>query len=138
MNRLAILVLSISLGTAGCGTKAKGIKFSTFRFEAPQALSAADQARLDDNCPNGAPKPLPDWPVGKTEMVFRDGYVLEHSSEWKVPYWVCESLESDELHGNVPRKNAFAPDGKLTRGLRAELSDYKGSGLRPRPPGACR
>lgn len=130
MKRLGVLVVvAITVGTAGCGVKTTSVKFSTFKFEAPQALSAADQARLDNNCPDGAPKPLPDWPLGKTEMVFRDGYVLEHSSEWKVPYWVCESLELSELNGNVPRKDAFAPDNKLTPGLRAELSDYKGSGF---------
>jgi endonuclease G len=98
-------------------------------FTAPEGISAADQARLDDNCPEGEPKALPDWPIGKTEMVFRDGYVLEHSSEWKIPFWVCESLELSELNGNIPRNDAFAPDDKLTPGLRAELSDYKGSGF---------
>jgi endonuclease G len=130
MKRLTILFIALTIGAAGCGVRtAKSVKFSTFTFEAPQALSAADQARLDNNCPDGAPKPLPDWPLGKTEMVFRDGYVLEHSSEWKVPYWVCESLELSELNGSVPRKNSFAPDTRLTPGLRAELSDYRGSGF---------
>jgi endonuclease G len=62
-------------------------------------------------------------------MVYRDGYVLQHSSEWKVPYWVCESLEQDELHGDVPRRDQFQPDDELTPGLRSELADYRGSGF---------
>jgi endonuclease G len=123
------VVAALSLAGAGCAPKATAVKFTAHQFIAPQAISVADQARLDGNCPFGAPKPLPEWPVGKTEMVFRDGYVLEHSSEWKVPYWVCESLEQDELHGAAPRRNVFKPDDRLTPGLRAELADYKGSGF---------
>jgi len=129
MKRLAIVLVAIALETACGGIRTTSIKFSTLKFEAPQALSASDQARLDNNCPDGQPKALPDWPIGKTELIFRDGYVLEHSSEWKVPYWVCESLELSELNGSAPRKEAFAPDDKLTPGLRAELADYKGSGF---------
>ena len=131
MKRLSVLVfaLSTAIGMAACGTHTKSVKFSTTKFAGAEAISVADQARLDANCPDGAPKPLPDWPIGKTEMIFRDGFVLEHSSEWKVPYWVCESLDDADLHGGVPRKNNFRADDKLTVGLRAELSDYKGSGF---------
>jgi endonuclease G len=131
MKRLAILaiVLSAAVGSACATHTTSSLKFSTTKFAGAEAISVADQARLDSDCPDGAPKALPDWPTGKTEMVFRDGYVLEHSSEWKVPYWVCESLDLSELNGNVPRVNSFAPDDKLTPGLRAELADYKGSGF---------
>src|SRR5262245_55634777 len=131
MKRLAVFVIALTgaLGTAACGIHAKAIKFSTTKFTGIEAISAKDQARLDDNCPDGAPKALPDWPLGKTEMIFRDGYVLEHSSEWKVPYWVCESLDDGDLHGSVPRHDNFRADTTLTPGLRAELTDYKKSGF---------
>ena len=80
------VTLTLVVAATACGVRGKSVKFTTTRFLAPEAISAADQARLDDNCPHGAPKALPDWPIGKTEMIYRDGYVLEHSSEWKVPY----------------------------------------------------
>lgn len=119
-------VAVFSVGLTACGVKGTAIKSSPDL--APQAISAADEKRIANNCPDGAPKALPGWPLGKTQMIYRDGFVLEHSSEWKVPYWVCESLELSELGGNLPRPDDFRPDDKLAAGIRAELSDYKYSG----------
>lgn len=123
------LILGVALGTACGASRSTAIKFSTLEFPTAESLSAEDEARLEDNCPFGAPRPLPAWPLGKTDMVFHDGYVLEHSLAWRVPYWVCESLEDEELNGNRPRRNLFKPDPDLEAGRRSELADYKGSGF---------
>jgi len=76
MNRRSVLVfaLSTAIGIAACGTHTKSVKFSTTKFAGAEAISVADQARLDANCPDGAPKPLPDWPIGQTEMIYHDGF----------------------------------------------------------------
>jgi endonuclease G len=54
---------------------------------------------------------------------------LEESLEEKIPLWVAEHCTEDELNGSLPRTNPFAPDPKLARGERSELSDYRGSGF---------
>jgi endonuclease G len=120
------LVLLSAVLLASCAAKGTAIKSSPEMT--PQAISAADEKRLANNCPDGAPRALPNWPLGKTQMVYRDGFVLEHSAEWKVPYWVCESIELSELGGNLDRPDDFRPDDELPKSLRAELSDYRGSG----------
>lgn len=120
------LVASLTL-CAGCGTRSMAVKLSATQF-ASQSTSKADETRAADNCPAGTPRALPDWPVSLTQIVYRDGFVLEHSSEWKVPYWVCEHLTPDELGGNLRRADDFRADEALPQGLRAELKDYKYSG----------
>lgn len=133
--RLKRLLVAVSLALvaalgAGCGAqRSTAIKFSTLEFPTTEALSAEEEARLKENCPFGAPRPLPGWPLGVTDLVFHEGYVLEHSVAWKVPYWVCESLEDEELNGNRPRRNLFKPDPDLKPSRRSELADYKGSGF---------
>jgi DNA/RNA endonuclease G (NUC1) len=123
------LAFGVALG-AGCAAKrSAAIKFSTLEFPTTEALSKEDEARLADNCPFGAPRPLSGWPLGKTDLVFHDGYVLEHSVAWKVPFWVCESLEDEELNGNRPRRDLFKADPALSEGRRSELTDYKGLGF---------
>lgn len=92
-------------------------------------LSAAERALLSDNCgPFGAPEKDPTWAFGRTQLIVRAGYALEHNSVDKIALWVCEGVVPGELTGNLPRENAFAPDPELRPGERAELADYRGSG----------
>lgn len=59
----------------------------------------------------------------------RKGYVLAHNSKHRVPDWVIEVLTSKRLKGNANRKySSFKRDPDLTPEIRAELSDYRGSG----------
>jgi endonuclease G len=92
------------------------------------ALTAADTARMERLCFEGCPVVDPDFGLGPTVIVTRDGYVLEHSSTDKIPLWVAEHVESAQLSGNVKRKDKFAADPLLKSGKRSELADYKGSG----------
>jgi DNA/RNA endonuclease G (NUC1) len=126
--RLLLVLLWAGTGAA-CASTSSATVFSRSEFFKAEAIDKVDENRIADNCPFGAPEKLPGWPLGLTELVSRDGYVLEHSVAWKVPYWVCESLEADELGGRADRVNAFRSDPLLKVGQRAELSDYKGSGF---------
>jgi DNA/RNA endonuclease G (NUC1) len=87
---------------------------------------------IEDNCgPLGMPELDPEYPHGPTEFVIREGYVLQHSSEDKIPRWVCEHVTPQEVAANsgVRRRDRFAPDPQLAGKPRAELSDYRRSGF---------
>lgn len=108
----------------------RGRRRSFLKAPALQAgITAAQQRQLTDNCLFGKPVANGAVDLGPTKMVFRDGYVLEHSSEAKVPYWVAEHSTKSELQGSLPRTNPFAPDPQLNGSPRAELADYRGSGF---------
>lgn len=130
-QRIAALLLCIA-AQAGCG----GSVHQATRVDprprvaALQANFTVDQLRMiDTNCPLGRPKPDPAFNFGPTRFVIREGYVLEHSSQDKIPLWVCEGIQPAQLGGSLDRSNAFHPDPQLPAGQRAELKDYKGSGF---------
>lgn len=62
------------------------------------------------------------------EILCRKGYLLAHDPVRKTPIWVAEHLTAEKANGTLPRKDAFKADPDLTKGQRAELSDYKKSG----------
>ena len=91
-------------------------------------LSPAQQQLIDANCPEGMPV-VTDHSLGVTRYVARQGYALEHSTVDKIPLWVCERLDAEQLSGSLTRdNNPFAPDPELPAGERAELADYRGTG----------
>lgn len=101
---------------------------SLLRLEAE--LTPQQVAMIEDNCgPFGMPVLDPEWPHGPTELVVREGYALEHSSEDKIPRWVCEHVTQAEVAGSVPRRDRFAPDPQLDGKPRSELADYRRSGF---------
>jgi endonuclease G, mitochondrial len=92
-------------------------------------LSPEDEALAEEDCPFGLPAKDPAFELGPTVLVARRGYALEHSSVDKIPLWVCEHVEKDELQGTADRRDNFKPDPKLAKGQRSELADYSGSGF---------
>lgn len=129
-THLRSLCSIVVLVLAGCATspRTRIAAFSAYS-EAHAELAPEDQARVDDNCPFGMPEPLRGVNLGPTVLVARDGYVLRHSSVDKEPLWVCEHVEAAETQGHLPRHDVFRPDPLLEEGARAELVDYRGSGL---------
>ena len=125
------IVLAVVLGS--CAThRSPAIRpasWTVHRHDRPQAnFTLEEQQRIEKNCPFGYPRIDPDVGWGPTHFVIREGYVLEHSSELKIPLWVCEGIVRAQLDGSIPRKDAFQPDPLLPPGERAELKDYKNSG----------
>lgn len=128
-RRIAALVLVLPL--AGCALEVQRLRPAPFTaYQRPQAgFTAEELAWIEDNCgPFGAPDLAPEWPHGPTEIVVREGYALRHGSADKIALWVCEHLEPGEIEGDASRRNSFKPDPELEPGLRAELTDYRGSG----------
>lgn len=58
----------------------------------------------------------------------RLGYFLSFDPGTKVPDWVQERIDTDQLNGSAKRKNNFKPDPGLPKGVGSTLADYKGSG----------
>jgi endonuclease G, mitochondrial len=65
--------------------------------------------------------------LGPTEYIFRDGYVLEHSSLDKIPFWVCEHVRKDQLGEDTNRSNQFKTDDAL-HGPKSTPADYNHTG----------
>ena len=128
-RRASLLALLLFFLLSACAPHKHAVRIIPIPQAQAQGISADDQRRLDENCPFGQPKTQPDWPFGLTRMVYRDGYVLQHSSTDKIPVWVCEAILPEHLSDSpLTRSNPFAPDPSLPVGERAELKDYKGSG----------
>lgn len=69
-----------------------------------------------------------DW---KLRALCYDAFVVLHSGKSRTPLFVAERLnraQLDDARGEE-RTNKFFADARLPRGERAELDDYKGSGL---------
>lgn len=89
-------------------------------------LSRALTRARASHCPFGSPAARAGLDFGRTESVWRSGYQLLHSEDWKTPYWVCEdtlrSLVSNYDRGGLK----FKADPDLQLG-RAVPADYGGS-----------
>jgi endonuclease G, mitochondrial len=93
-------------------------------------LSAAEQARLDAQCPLGQPKLRQADDYGMTYLVAREGYALEESEKDKIPIWVCERITRFQVTGPLTgARISFRADPLLPREARAVDSDYDRSGF---------
>jgi len=133
MTRISSVLLSccLVLGLAGCAAKVSTrarVARKTVFATAQAGLTPQERSFRDKNCFMGCPVLSAEFAFGPTQMVYRDGYVLEHTPLEKIPLWVSEQVTKQQLGGDLPRNNKFAPDPKLKPGRRSELADYKGSG----------
>lgn len=125
-----VLLLSASVGCAArVPTVAVRPVIGTTYSEQQSALSAADQARLDAQCPFGRPQLRRAEDFGMTYVVARDGYALEESEKDKIPVWVCERITRDQITGPLTGgRIIFRADPLLPAEARAVDADYRGSG----------
>ena len=65
--------------------------------------------------------------LGPSQYIFRNGYVLEHSSLDKIPFWVCEHVKKTQLGSDAERSDRFKADPDL-RGPKSTPADYAHSG----------
>jgi endonuclease G len=130
--RSASIFILATVLLAGCTTPvmvSRPVLYSVALQQRQAGLSPADQKRVDTHCPFGMPKLDARWNFGPTDLVPRDGYVLQHSASDKIPLWVCEYVERQQLTGKADRDDKFQADPILKPGRRAELSDYLRSGF---------
>jgi endonuclease G, mitochondrial len=97
------------------------------RYIAPEAGFTGQQKQLAATlCFKGMPEKTSDQ-LGPTEFIFRQGYVLEHSSLDKIPLWVCEHVTATQLGTDTDRSNHFLADPDL-KGPHSTPADYAHSG----------
>jgi endonuclease G len=92
-------------------------------------VTTEHQRLVDSLCVLGQPHLDPAFGYGRTRIVARVGYALEHSDADRIPLWVCERVRSAQLEGELTRANPFRADPLLPPQARAELTDYRGSGF---------
>ncbi|KRB79221.1 hypothetical protein ASE07_05060 [Noviherbaspirillum sp. Root189] len=79
---------------------------------------------------NGAPPVVPNVQQFKPRELCYDAFAVLHSGSSKTPVFVAERLSRAQLENDKSgkRSDKFFADGRLPRGERAELDDYKHSG----------
>jgi endonuclease G, mitochondrial len=125
------LVISLLVAT-GCARVQVDVRPPVLRARHLEAApTLAQQQFMKKNCGDyGAPLKDRTQNFGPTTIIYREGYVLEHSATDKIPLWVCEGFDREQWDPpNSNRKDVFQPDPNLPKGQRAELADYKGSKL---------
>jgi len=134
-HRLGAHLITLLIATAGCGGARPAAPPPAAPPGPPPAPATASEpplppdvaASIEHSCGLGAPRKLADF--GETVLIGRRGYALEHSSTRKIALWVCQHIARAELHPAHPRHGRFLPDPLLSPGRRAELADYRRSGL---------
>lgn len=97
------------------------------RYLVREAGFTAQQTKLAASlCFKGMPQKTSEQ-LGPTEFIFRQGYILEHSSLDKIPLWVCEHVTKAQLGTDTDRKDLFKTDPDL-KGPRSTPADYASSG----------
>jgi endonuclease G len=125
-------LLSSLLVLAGCSPVQVDVRPPILRARHLEAApTLAQQQFVKKNCGDfGVPLKDRTQNFGPTTIIYREGYVLEHSATDKIPLWVCEGFDLGQWNPPNPnRKDVFKPDPTLPKGQRAELADYKGSKL---------
>lgn len=129
--RTALVLLLVATWGCAAPRPTVGIRpvIGTTYSEQHAALSAADQARLDAQCPLGRPQLRRAEDFGLTYVVARDGYALEESEKDKIPVWVCERITRHQVSGSLTGgRITFRGDPLLPAEARAVDRDYRGSG----------
>lgn len=78
-------------------------------------------------CQAQAPLGMPQT-ARTTSLICRQGYLTANDTAAKVPVWTSYTLTPQHALGCLPRTDAFATDQSLPAGLRADPSDYAGTG----------
>lgn len=67
---------------------------------------------------------------GTEALLYRPGYVLSYDAQRRVPRWVSERLERDEVPATVPEgERHFRPDEDLPSAWRTQPDDYATTGF---------
>jgi endonuclease G len=127
LGSLAFVLIAACV-SAGCATTTERTRTAmvTAHIFLQGGFTEDQQTLANHSCYEGLPQKTSEN-LGPTELVFRQGYVLEHSSTDKIPLWVCENIGADQLGGPFKREGKFAADPALT-GPKATPADYTNTG----------
>ena len=79
-------------------------------------------------CAHVAPYGIPQIALSNTTIICRQGYVLQHDNQARIPVWVSYTLSRAQTLTCAPRPDRFEPDPLLRPSQRADMSDYRRSG----------
>ncbi len=129
MRRFLFAPLWLVLTCLGCATHRQvhiRAAIATTHVAREAGLTDQQKQQVANECFMGMPvKRAAD--LGPTEYVYRDGYVLEHSSLDKIPFWVCEHVRKEQLGTDTKREKKFPTDDVL-RGPKSTSADYNRTG----------
>ena len=87
------------------------------------------QAPLPPNsCIKHAPYGIPVVNKPDATLICRNGYILLHDNQAKIPVWASYAINAESALGCVARTNAFVADNSLPPGKKASPTDYAGTG----------
>lgn len=122
--------LTRSAGRAAAGRTRHRVAVYSRHAKQHSGFTEAQNRLIATHCVFGMPRIVSRTAEAPTRYVFRNGFVLEHSSLDKIPLWVCERVTRAQISGqSVGRSNRFFPEPQLEGFPRAELIDYRGSGF---------
>lgn len=81
------------------------------------------------SCAHAAPYGVPQIPLMNSDIICRQGLVLQHDHVARIPVWVSYTLNRSQTLACAERLVRFEPDPVLSPHQRAELSDYRRSGF---------
>ena len=79
-------------------------------------------------CAHVAPYGIPQIELTNTQIICRQGYVLQHDNQARIPVWVSYTLSRAQTLACAPRPDRFEPEPLLRSSQRADMSDYRRSG----------
>lgn len=79
-------------------------------------------------CAHVAPYGIPQIALSNTTIICRQGYVLQHDNQARIPIWVSYTLSRAQTLACAPRPDRFEPDPVLRPSQRADMRDYRRSG----------
>jgi endonuclease G, mitochondrial len=129
MRRSALLPAVLLFSMLGCAARQQTHTRVALgsQYLVREAGFTAEQTSLSASlCFKGMPEKTSEQ-LGPTEFIFRQGYVLEHSSLDKIPLWVCEHVTKAQLGSDTDRSDLFKTDPDL-KGPHSTPGDYASSG----------
>ena len=121
-----VWLITLSLGCASHQQLHTRPAIVTTHLAREAGLTDAQKQQVASLCFMGMPNKR-DNTLGPSEFIFRDGYVLEHSSLDKIPFWVCEHVKKAHLGSDAERSDRFKADPDL-HGPKSTPADYEHSG----------
>lgn len=129
MRRFLLAPLWLVLTCLGCATHRQvhiRAAIATTHVAREAGLTDQQKQQVANQCFMGMPTKR-STELGPTEFIYRDGYVLEHSSLDKIPFWVCEHVRKDQLGADTKREKNFPTDDAL-KGPKSTSKDYNRTG----------
>lgn len=105
------------------------IAFSVLSFFVLVAYGGTPRPALPvTECKQFTPYGVPQSKKTDITKICREGYILEHDNQAKIPVWVLYTLTPSKVLGCARRTNDFDPEPSIPPYMRAAVGDYAKSG----------